>query len=1167
MPAEIATAAVPKARAALHFRRVRQVARRIALVAAWFSLSTGLAGLAGPLIARWVSGGAAQAYGAMPVALAAGFLAGGLSLLLAAKESFRPPVQPRLGRSTRWQPLSLVLAAGCGLGGIGFLLPALSPEAGRMVHPLGATVIAVDLVGFSAALVGWRLRSGSRFLQFALGLIGAGAWLQLVAMAYGVVPGSGAGEISAPFALAPMAALLLSAGVLVLRPFDGWMRLAVATHLAGRRIRRLLPVALLLPFMVAPLQWAIERSTPLQPGTVLAGITFLLVVGLVWLSLANALAIDRMDRQRRRLELKADHNRQRAEVALARAQAYFEGAPVSMLVIGDDGTIESLNGQAERAFGWPHGALSGQSFLSLAASGHEMLWKAFGESAARSTDLLHDAAPVELVGRRKDGSQFTVEAGFRVSVGGKHRLVVVHLRDISSRKRAEARLLQREQRLLEAQRLGRLGYWDWDAATDRVSWSEGLCHIMGVPPDSPAPRLMEQLQDYPSDSRAFLEHALKRALDQGMPYRLELTLFRRDGTTREVLAVGEARYGREGEVTGLFGSLQDISESKATRRALETASDRLRLATEAAQIGVWDWDVMHDQLAWDDRMFEIFGQSRATFGGGSRDWRQTVHPEDVQRVQGELRAAFAGGGGFHSEFRIHWPDGSLHHVRGDAVVQRDSAGRPVRMLGTYLDVTEAREAEDRLRESEQALRESEERFRLGFESAGVGMALVAPDGQWIKVNRTLCSMLGYEESELTGLRSQKLTHPDDLTSEDSLVSSVLAGDLKSYQRTKRYLNREGRSIWTHVTVALVRDSANRPLYFVSLIEDITQRRETENRVKSLHDQLRGILQFSPALVILVDRDGRYLLVSRSVELLLQKPAPEIVGRTLEEVLDPAAATTFRERIDRLAQTQHSFDVEDVRQMADGEHTYLATLFPLFDGEGRHVASGGIATDITEQRRAQQVSESALHEKDILLQEIHHRVKNNLQIISSLLQLESRSITDPLARERFEDCRNRVQAMALIHERLYRTGDLSFIDLGTYLESLAGQIIRSHGKVPQQMLQGVTVDVGPVDIELAVPCGLIVAELVTNALKHAFPGQHRGELRISLLARDGRWELAVADNGVGLAGKPEPGRGGSLGLKLVEALARQLHGSIDVDTQDGTTIKVSFAAPIGRKESK
>jgi PAS domain S-box-containing protein len=1114
-----------------------------------------LAGLGG-LLAHLLIG--ATATPPLQISECLGLLGAGTSLLLGLPEAFRPTDKPGRGRSRRWRRWAIGSAfVPLVIGLIGLFASANGGAPG--LPPLPQLALACLFILSATALFGWRTRRHLRAVQLIMAVVGFGAWFFLLAGAFGAIP-AGSEERFA-FSLVPASAVFLAAGMIALRPFEGVMRLAVAGHLAGRMFRRIVPMVLGLPFLIAAIRLGVAHRLPLSAGLVMSVVTLLIVLGLIWISLANAMAIDTVDRERRQLALRAERLFAEAGQALDQAHTFFEGSPVCMLVLTGDGRIEALNGQAERVFGWPREMLTGRLLTVLAASGQDIPWNQLLQDAGRSTEAGAEGPLVELACQRRDGGQFFAEGGYRVSSRGRTRFIVVHLRDISSRKRFEQQLALREHRLLEAQRLGRLGYWDWDAATDSVTWSEGLCQIMEHPVGQPAPRLFAQLDRFSPESRAFLEHALRRATVEGVPYRLELTLLRRDGVRRDVLATGEARAGRAGEVIGLFGAVQDITENKATRRALEAASERLHLATQAARIGVWDWDVANDRLEWDDRTLEIYARTRVNFGATSRNWHAMLHPEDADRFQAELHTSLSIPGGLHTEFRIRRPDGNIRHVRCDGIVQKDIAGRPTRLLGTQLDVTDQREAEARIRRSEQALRESEERFRLAFESAGIGMALVSPEGRWLKANRTLCSTLGYSQEELLGKTAREITHPDDIAQGDALRNRVLAGDLRTYQRSKRYFSRNGKVVWALVTVALVRDTDDRPLYFVSLIEDITQRRETESRVKTLNDQLRGILQFSPSLVTLFDREGRYLLVSRSVEAALGKSAAEIIGKTLEDVLPAEAASLFRRRLERLAGSLRPFVVEDVRGRAGEERTYLTTLFPLYDAEGRHVASGGVATDITDQRQAHRVAEEALREKEILLQEIHHRVKNNLQIISSLLQLESRAVADPEARIRFEDCQGRVQAMALIHERLYRTGDLSCIDLGAYLESLAGQIIRSFGRVPGQMLQPIEVTVGPVAIETAVPCGLIVAELVTNALKHAFPNQRRGELAIRLVADQGQWILSVADNGVGGAAE---GREGSLGLKLVSALARQLRGSVEAENRSGMTVKVSFPAPISRQ---
>lgn len=1127
--------------ATVHFRRVRRVARGLVRTGAVWAIAAGLIGLA-----REAAGAART----LAFVDSLGALAAGLSLLLAELEAFRPTRNPGRGRSHRWRGWALGLAGMAALAGAivcGFPT-GLAGEAVLKTRAEGFLLAVMGLV-----LCGWRSRRPLRWFQAAAVLAALGAWLLLFVAAYN--PGASAGEGWLAGAI-----LLLAAGTIALRPFEGLMRLAVAAHLAGRIFRRMMPLLVALPFLIALFRLAVERHLPVEPAWVLGGVTLLMMAGTFWVSLGNALALDAVDRQRRRFERTAERHLRSAEVALDQAHTFFEGAPVCMLVVGVDGLIKSLNRCAEQVFGWKRAELVGRTLDRLAALGAEPAWREWTARLAGPAGSADDSAVVELMCQRRDGSHFFAEAGGRVSVRTGEPLMVVHLRDISSRKNFELRLAQREQRLREAQRLGRLGYWDWDAASDTVTWSEGLCRIMDHPVERPAPKLFEQLAAYRPDSRAFLEYALRQALAEGVPYRLELTLELPGGLVREVLATGEPQIGTEGRVIGLFGALQDITETKSVRRELEATSERLQLATLAARIGVWDWDVARDQLQWDERALQIFGLRREDFGQGVRQWREFIHPDDASRFQTEFHSALGGPGGFHSEFRIRRTDGAVRHLQCDGIVQRDTSGRPIRMLGTHLDITEARAAAERLRQSERALRESEERFRSAFESAGIGMALISPDGRWLRGNRTLGTMLGLAENELAGRTVRDLTHPDDAAQDEALSRAVLDGNLRTFQRSKRFFGAQGKVIWTLVTMALVRDAEGQPLHFVGLFEDITQRRETERRVKTLNDQLRGILQFTPSLVMLFDREGRYLIASRSVELALGKPAAEIVGKRIEEVLPAEAAGEFRQRLERLSTNQRPYTVEEVRRDGAVEHTYLSTLFPLLDSEGRHIASGVVATDITEQRQARQVAEDALREKEILLQEIHHRVKNNLQIISSLLQMEARVVTDPVARKSFEECQGRVQAMALIHERLYRTGDLSRIDLHAYFESLAGQIIRSFGRVPGAVLAQVEVSVGPVGIETAVPCGLIVAELVTNAMKHAFPGAQRGRLEIRLRPDERQWELLVADNGVGPA-EAGDAKEDSLGLKLIQALARQLRGEVRVESSRGMEVKVRFPAPI------
>jgi two-component sensor histidine kinase/HAMP domain-containing protein len=223
-------------------------------------------------------------------------------------------------------------------------------------------------------------------------------------------------------------------------------------------------------------------------------------------------------------------------------------------------------------------------------------------------------------------------------------------------------------------------------------------------------------------------------------------------------------------------------------------------------------------------------------------------------------------------------------------------------------------------------------------------------------------------------------------------------------------------------------------------------------------------------------------------------------------------------------------------------------------------------DITERKKAEAQIEASLKEKEVLLQEIHHRVKNNLQVISSLLNLQSEYVEDQKALEVFQESQHRVRSMALIHEKLYRSENLAQIDFADYVRELSTYLFRSQ----TAKVQDITLTVQPenifLDIDRAVPCGLMLNELVSNALKHAFPNGRPGEIRIELSIDNHRQlTLKVIDNGIGFLAEWDYQNTKSLGLQLVNTLVDQLDGKIELDRDNGMEFTITFAAPHRFKE--
>jgi two-component sensor histidine kinase len=219
----------------------------------------------------------------------------------------------------------------------------------------------------------------------------------------------------------------------------------------------------------------------------------------------------------------------------------------------------------------------------------------------------------------------------------------------------------------------------------------------------------------------------------------------------------------------------------------------------------------------------------------------------------------------------------------------------------------------------------------------------------------------------------------------------------------------------------------------------------------------------------------------------------------------------------------------------------------------------LVQDLTERKEAEEQIKASLEEKVVLLKEIHHRVKNNLQVISSLLSLQSERIADPQIHAVLQDSQNRVRSMALIHEKLYQAKDQVRVNVAEYIQNLTSYLMRSYASQTTGVQLRVKADNIYLGIDTAMPCGLVINELLSNALKHAFPNGRSGIVYVELhYAQDGCCTLLVGDNGVGMPAGLDLQKSATLGLQLVHTLVKQLDGSMEVRRNGGVEFCIRFA---------
>ena len=473
-----------------------------------------------------------------------------------------------------------------------------------------------------------------------------------------------------------------------------------------------------------------------------------------------------------------------------------------------------------------------------------------------------------------------------------------------------------------------------------------------------------------------------------------------------------------------------------------------------------------------------------------------------------------------------------------------------------------------------------QQFRLAIEAAPTGMLMMNDAGAMVLVNEQIEKLFGYPRNELLGKKIEMLVparfrqnHPDfrKMFFRDATVRAMGGG------RDLYGLRKDGSEIPIEIGLNPLETPEGR--FVLSSVVDITERKRSV-------EQFRLAIEAAPTGMLMVNDQGVIVLVNVQIERLFGYPRSELLGKKIE-LLVPARFRGnhpgFRQAFfgDPLARAMGGGrDLYGVRK--DGSEVPIEIgLNPLTTPDGAFVLSSVV--DITERKRAESERENllgqlralnvdlekrvgertaeltaTLREREVLLQEIHHRVKNNLQVISSLINLQVRQLEDRSSRDALEECQTRVQAIALIHEKLYQSKDYSRVPFSEYARGLADNVFSALGVSNNQIKLKLVIEDVSLGVNKAIPCGLILNELITNSLKHAFPDARQGLVQVEL-RRVGSQDLAlsVRDNGVGMPKGFKVSDSTSMGMSLVYTLVEQLEGHLEIEDGPGAAFLVRF----------
>lgn len=366
-----------------------------------------------------------------------------------------------------------------------------------------------------------------------------------------------------------------------------------------------------------------------------------------------------------------------------------------------------------------------------------------------------------------------------------------------------------------------------------------------------------------------------------------------------------------------------------------------------------------------------------------------------------------------------------------------------------------------------------------------------------------------------------------------------------------HYNKEGKRINVEVHVYPILDNSGNVSRIIEHSLDISKRVQTKRKLKESETKHRVLFNAIPDMIFRIKRDGTFIDFRPAEGFEPYMPPHEFLGRKIQEVMPKNIAEPAMRLMRQVLSNGEGRSFEYQLTIKDEKHDY----------EARFVASGedvvlAIVRDVTERKKAEEQIKKSLKEKEILLKEIHHRVKNNLQIIHSLLSLQAKYLNDEQDKSLFRQTQNRIKTMALIHEKLYTSQDFVNIDFREYIQNLSAHLLRSYSVASRIELR-IKVEKITLDIDSAVPCSLVINELVANSIKHAFSNDKKGCITIDFHTNKKDYVLSVQDNGKGLPENLDYRNTESLGLQLVCALAKQLHGKVRLSRSKGTKFTITF----------
>jgi PAS domain S-box-containing protein len=851
--------------------------------------------------------------------------------------------------------------------------------------------------------------------------------------------------------------------------------------------------------------------------------------------------------------------RQQANLALQASEARLAGildmSHDAIISIDINQIITLFNRGAESIFGYTAEEVIGEPLDMLMPQRCTDIHRQHVTEFKHSTPATRKMRTRNLIlGCRKDGSEFPAEASISQLEVGDEVILTAFLRDISDRQQAETALRESEANLRSLNE--RLQYllthapvaiFSCQAGGDygATSMSANVKTILGYEPSHFLNDSEFWVNHIHPDDRDRLLAEASQIFETGTHYH-EYRFRHADGTYRWVYNQLQLMQGTGDHSDEIIGYLIDITDRKQAEAAVRHSEAKYRAIVE-------DQTELIARFLPDGTITFVNKAYRRYFGLDEDElvgnhYRPVIFPEDLDRVNAEVQRISQENPIVVIENRVL----INREVRWTQWVNRgffDDEGSLTEIQAVGRDIND-------LKAVEAALEQSDRRFRAIFNTMFQFIGLLTPEGILIEANQAALEFGGVTREEVINrpfweARWWTLS-PETPGQLKGAIAQAAQGEFIRYEVD--VLGGDDTVATLDFSLKPIFDDAGQVTLVIPEGRDITERKEIEKQL-----QLRGVIvkNMAEGVCMIRTTDGVIVYTNPKFERMFGYEADELRGKHVSILnygdKEEKIAQALTHEI--ISQGEVTYEVHNIRK--DGTPFWCEATTSVFEHPDHGPVMVAVQQDMTARKYAAEQLQASLKEKEVLLKEIHHRVKNNLGIVDGLLQMQARRSPSPEVVNTLQESRNRITSIALIHEMLYRSEDLANINIAQYIRDLTSHLFSSY-KAADHISLMVQVDDISLNIDHAIPCGLIINELVSNSLKYAFPNAQPGEIHVLFHQKEKQtFTLVVQDNGVGMLPGFDVNQSKTLGMSLIQGLVKQLRGTLDMSSGSGTTFTVTF----------